>query len=140
MQDTIINKVEKVLSEVRIKYGVLERAFTSADFYRICEGENIFLMGRNLNLPKRLVKDIRRIQGCYVRNKEGEKFIFLESFWARKIDLFVAFHELGHHFIGHSVPAYKASAKQIVVRNKVHEAEADAFAELASGGLRREGK
>lgn len=92
------------VQEVRDKYGIHGRAFTRADFYRIAKGERIALIDPNSFPDRPKLVSMRVIRGFYSWQEgveDGVKMIYLRCFWLKRFDLPVAFHELGHHFMGH---------------------------------------
>lgn len=134
MARTNKRKVEKIFAEVCEKYNIKNRQFTKADFYRICEGENIVLWDMEEARP---CKDVGG-GGAYLRYRDMTAII-LRSFFQKWFDRFTAYHELGHHFCGHIdwINLYATDEEVKAIRNKKSEAEADYFSFLATGLQRR---
>lgn len=123
-------KVKQAINYVREKYQIRGK-FTAADFYRICEAENI----RLLNCEKsRALPQPKNIYGAIFTFHTGEPFIYLRSFFNRnrRICMKTAMHELGHYFLKHSG---FIAAKMIIdgkIRGEQNEREAEYFAYLAT--------
>jgi hypothetical protein len=135
-------KVERALQEVRDKYNVHGRAFNGRDFYRICKGENIGLMNKRF-FPENLwslYQNVNGLQG-FLMQIHAWRFIYLQSFFVGRFDTMTAFHELGHHFLGHVSGEKRSDAGAFnmdsfdydVYLNSPHETDAELFAELATG-------
>jgi Zn-dependent peptidase ImmA (M78 family) len=116
------HKVRQVFDAVRQKYNIPGK-LADVDFYRICDAENIELFN---NEDSR--QDLLKLEttGFYLHSK-GVKFIYLRSFFGRKLNLNTAMHELGHHFLGHLGTEFK-SKKSVAQKEK----EANYFARLAA--------
>lgn len=114
-------RVKIIMQTVREKYGITGK-FTDADFYRICEGEGIILLNSDEARALKL-----ETQGLYFPHPSGERFIYLRSFFSKKLNLQVATHELGHHFLGHAELNFKAKTARTLL-----EREANYFALLAA--------
>ena len=119
-------KVKRILSGVRSRYNI-KGIFTEADFYRICKTENIILC--KSERLREISKQMPEIEGIRFASISGRAFIYLKSFFEGEFDVFVAFHELGHHFCGHkgmtNLMTYSPNSRK--------EQEANYFAELATG-------
>jgi len=121
--------VKKIVREVREKYGIGSRPFTEADFRAICKRRRIFLLEDE---HYRYYAKFPGLYGCYLKFKNSRiRCIWLKSFFEEKMDLRVACHELGHHFMQHEggvATYYRPDGES---RMDANEAEADLFAELA---------
>jgi len=116
------HKVEQILDSVRAKYNIQDK-LSDAGFYRICKAENIELFNGE-DSRQNLLK--LETTGFYLHS-EGVKFIYLRSFFGRKLNLNTAAHELGHYFLGHLGTEFK-SKKSVAQKEK----EANYFARLAA--------
>jgi Zn-dependent peptidase ImmA (M78 family) len=125
-----MKKVEKIFARVCKKYGIKNRQFTKAEFYRICEGEHIFLLNTEDFRP--LHENYKKAGGFYVKYR-NEHFIYIRSFFEKNFSRFTAFHELGHYLCGH----LEGFQKNALLKDSKKEAEADYFAFLATGLKRR---
>ena len=121
------HKVRQTLEAVRRKYNITGR-FTDADFYRICRAERIYLMNTEVARP---MSEIKGILGACVRDRDGNNYIYLRSFFScrPKLCMFTAGHELGHFFLRHNETNMRAD--KWFVPNEQFEREADYFARLA---------
>lgn len=123
-------KVEKCIADVREKYNIRGN-FTQADFYRICEAENIELLngetGRNFYAVKQFYGFLLSF------DEQNRNLIYLRSFFNRnrRINMFVAAHELGHYFLNHLGVSAKAS-NLFELSSAQNEREANYFARLAT--------
>lgn len=119
--------VVPVIDELRTAYAIGDRPLDEADFYRICEGEGI----RLCNTPEfAFMAEHPDVQGVYFRTAGDVPSIYLRSFFVGPFDLAIAMHELGHHAMGHSGPAWKHRRDHIDTVQK--ELEADCFAQHAA--------
>lgn len=142
---TIVSKalpathVQLILQGVRDRYDVHGRAFTKSDFLAICKGERI-----TLNVPRLTAKykhlsaienallKFPQITGFYTR-RLSRPIIYLKCLAVReRFDIDTAFHELGHHFLGHGDPSFSGMTP-VSADEGIREADADHFAELAVG-------
>lgn len=138
-----IRKVEKVLANVRKKYDIQNRFLNELDFYRICETEEIMLItpkevkAQNADFSRAVegLRKIKKFTGFIVRGHNDLRFIYLRSLFNRKVDIFVAAHELGHYFLAHTGTSLFSKNKSLAELRQ--EAEADLFAELATGKQRK---
>lgn len=136
MKNITTRQVQKTLARVREKYGVHGRAFTKKDFFRICKGEGIELIDPSIleratpaeraNFRMPTMKGL----GGFYAVKGGVRMIYLRCFWLKRFNRFVAFHELGHHFLRHQgsqiLQAFRSD-----VKSDRKERDANAFAALA---------
>ena len=124
------DKVKRAVAAVRRRYDI-RGAFTKADFYRICEAENIRLIKSDI-----FYRRIKQIKG-FILTVSGRKMIYLRSFHQSRFDIKTACHELGHYFLRHGGINFKQMREDDVFADEQIEKEADWFAELAT---KREGK
>lgn len=126
--------VEKTLRQVREKYRIQGR-FTKADFFRICEGEEILLV-QSIDSLKTLFDDLKFIKGfCAYLPRTKQSFIYLRSVFLKRFDLFTAMHELGHYFLKHNlIQKDRVSMSHKKYVNSKHEREANYFSEMACAG------
>ncbi len=114
-------KVKQTLATVCRRYGIRRRGVVEADFYRICKGEKIQII--------RELFHTLSIGICF--EYRNVKFIYLHEGLTGDEFLFVAFHELGHHFM-HKGEGSKNLFKPLrTAKTRRLEAEANLFAELA---------
>lgn len=136
-------KVKRALQRVRDKYNIHNRLFNGRDFYRICKGENIHLMNRQLMGEQSTYAMPERFPNIlgYLAKGRGETMIWLRCFFVGRFDVHTAFHELGHHFCKHSGYEVAGLAKREGYNRATDpgESEADLFAELATGKKVRRG-
>ncbi len=114
------HKVKQVFAAVCRRYNVHNRAVDESDFRRICKGEKIILLRRSGRSP---------MNGVYLRLR-GRRAIFISEHLIANERLWVAFHELGHHFM-HQNQMYEHLFHQVGAKYLRVEAEAELFAELA---------
>ena len=124
-------KVEKVFARVCKKYGLESGRFTKADFYRICEEENILLANTDEIKQRKLIS--RGFYAEFLKNNNLYQLIYLKCFFQKYFNRLVAYHELGHYFMKHIAGNFEANHRT----DSIKEAEADYFAELATGLKRR---
>lgn len=131
-----IRKVEMVLADARKKYDIQDRFLNESDFYRICEAEEIMLItpeetktfDENFQAAVKRLRKLKKPTG-FIMQADDFKMIYLRSFFSRKIDMFVAAHELGHYFLKHSHGTFRNGW---FAEDESEEKEADLFAELAT--------
>ncbi len=123
------SRVERRVLEVRAKYGVIDRPFNKADFFRICEAENISLIHPDRMPEIRVPFVVPQILG-FMFHYDGSSAIYLKCFWFKRFRLDVAFHELGHYFLDHKGMTLSKAFQES--RNGPVESEADLFASLAT--------
>ncbi len=121
--------VKQVLDRVRQKYHIGGK-FTTGDFYRICEGENIELLNNEFG---KALHNVKPLYGMFFTFRDGKKLVYLRSFFNRNHRLCMksAMHELGHYFLGHK----GFTAKMVAdgnLSNPQDEKEANLFARLAT--------
>lgn len=122
-------KIAPVVEAVKIRYKLTNRRFVKRDFFRICLAERIDVM----NTPVyEFMTGSQELLGCLVTMPQGNKAVYLKSFFEAELDLHTAAHELAHYFLKH-----QASAEDLVMlkttgkyANLQPELEADLFAEL----------
>lgn len=114
------HKVKQTFAAVCRRYNIRNRAVDKSDFYRICKGERI--------IPIRH-PDKTQITGVYFR-RNGDRAIYISEHLTADEWLWVAFHELGHHFM-HQNQLYKQFFHRMTAKYLQAEAEANLFAELA---------
>lgn len=130
--------VRDVVEQVRVRYNVHGRAFTKTDFIRIVREEKILV-----NTQRRIeanpifaqyeqaIGAYPEILGSYTR-KTKTPIIYIRSLATGKpFDLETAFHELGHHFLGHGSGLSADLEYPISKQQQVREAHADLFSSLA---------
>jgi len=102
----------------------------------MCKGEGISVLTPEyaVGFPQEKLDKLSELRGAVATYSDGQKFIFLSSLFKGEIDLFTAFHELGHHFFKHQGYSYsQETGLDLSNLNNTKEVEADAFAELATG-------
>lgn len=154
---TLTERVERAIRQLRRKYNIDNRLFTKADFYRICEGEDIYLLTPETYAYRegkvKILPDFKALSGLYFTFPGlNASCIYLRCFWLKRFDIFTAYHELGHHLIP-SRPlksdirfALRESGDVVSIRpkgdhheaykNSAGEIAADLFAELCTGRKR----
>lgn len=114
--------IDAIFDEVRSRYAISDRSFTVADFYRICDAENIGV--HRIDAPA-------KINFLFTMPGSDRRAIVLSKRRRGKRLLYAMFHELGHYFAGHE--GQHPSAAFGGHSDRLHESEADRFAKLATG-------
>ena len=116
------HKIKRQLARIRLRYNFRNRAADEKDFQRICKGEDIQLL-RRIPLPT--------TTGIHIFYKRVA-FIYLNPALNGDEFLWVAFHEIGHHFlhIGRGNRLDRFNRIRVNPKEAQFEAEADYFAEL----------
>jgi Zn-dependent peptidase ImmA (M78 family) len=139
MNNTTEKKIRAIVARVRRKHNITTEHFTEADFYRICEAENIRIVSPDIysdrlaELAAPLAAD--GLKG-FLLNIGGRRLLFLASLFDGEFDAFTAYHEIGHFYL------HKGRALAMIKLDDYDpqdetEREADMFAELATG-IKRE--
>lgn len=120
------HEIEQVFAAVCRRYNIYcGRAVNKSDYYRICKGENIGVL-------KQSASESYEITGVYLHTKNSTiPFIFVNPRLVGDSFLYVAFHELGHHFLHREQKMYKQFFHRRTKRYLRLEDEANFFAELA---------
>lgn len=115
--------IEKTVFNIRLRFGIIDRTLNKDDFHIICKDENILFID-DCNLI--------HLQGVYMWCKRWKAIAVNPKLSARKF-LFIAYHELGHHFLHKPLMSLNSFRGQPTLQDYVREAQANYFAELLTG-------
>ena len=122
--------IEQIVFNLRLRFGILNRPFTKDDFLQICKDENIHYFDDF---------QVANLQGFYYWCNKRRLIAVNPKLKGRQF-LFIAFHELGHHFLHRHNQAEHRFSNQQTLGFYVIEAQANHFAELTLREVKKDAK
>lgn len=116
--------ISQTVSDLRLRFGILDRSCNKADFYEICKSERIAVIDDF---------DMWATRGVYMWRRDNWRWraIAICPKLSRRSWLKVAFHELGHHFLHrHRTTKHYLTERQPTLNRYITEAQANLFSDL----------